>query len=166
MLLSNHTPLIAFSECSSTIRRTQQALYPWALRWATSNTALYFLAFAHLPPRRSIPPRSRPSGTPRGSDSWSLGEFHYCRSHPHFRLQLGGVTRGSRPSGNVAVASQWHPLQWLTQTPSPSSPKQAEYVKQRDMKHIYANAPTQWTKYCASLIWLSSPRPRVGLPDK
>ena len=49
MLLSIHTPLRAFSDCSSAIRRTQQALYSLGPLLDTSNMVLCYWASEQLP---------------------------------------------------------------------------------------------------------------------
>jgi hypothetical protein len=167
MLLSKHTPLVAFSDCTSAIRRTQQALYPLgpAVGHLQHGTLLLGIRQLASQPRcpstlawtPSHPERSK-SQLAWSADDWGIHHADRLAASVESDPALPDVRTFYCNSEDIHAAitpvGTW---QWTTEdAPFRGSLRHRaqthqyrQYTKKRDMKRIYANEPTRWSKYSA-----------------
>ena len=167
MLMSKYTPIVVFSDCSSAIKRTHQALCPLgpAVGHLQHGTLLLGLRYLASHPRCSStltwtpshPERSKPSAA-WTADDWGI----------HFADRLAGLDAplpeaqifhcdADAIHAAITPAGTW---QWcVNDTPFNGSLRHRaqgyhyrQYTQKRDMKRIYANEPTRWLKYSAPLM--------------
>ncbi len=178
MLMSTYTPLYAYSDCSSAISRATQALFLLGtaighLQHGSLHCCLgFFASLTNAPPTQASHGQSRtrngavlraPGLQTTGASTWrmlllAILTAAFLASTPTFVTQIKYMrllplqARGDHSPfyGSLQKRAQRH--QFL------------QYRKQRDIKRIYANAPSRWTRYCPSPMALltkvrDDPRP-------
>jgi hypothetical protein len=170
-LLSLRTPLMAFSDCSAAIKRAHQAMSPFgpsvgSLRHGSLLLGLRLMGATreatstlHWVP--SHPERKKPqhvwteddwgihmadeiagsADRPLGTEK-SIRIFSCASTEIHAALTPQGTWQwqenGTPFHGSLQKRSQTHHFQ--------------RYKRARDMKRIYANEPSRWTRYCSTLM--------------
>ena len=167
-LLSTCTPLLAFSDCSSAIRRTQQALYALGpaighLQHGSLLLGIRALAskFRHPSTLAWVP--SHPERT-KDQRQWTDADWGI---HTADALAGFGPTDSTPSQTFYCDSEELHAAltppgtwQWLAEgAPFHGSlQKRAQqahfrqYTKTRDMKRIYANEPLRWANFCTPLM--------------
>jgi hypothetical protein len=120
----------------------------------TSSMGHYYFAYAILPLNLAVPlssrrryptlsvPNLQQPGRPR------IGEFTMRTGWPDLLLHADEIHAAITPAGT------W---QWCTKDAKATrhraqSNQYRQYTKKRDMKRIYTNAPTRWSKYSAPMM--------------